>query len=291
MIATVASTKLSLDPPGPGPWEQDPVHFPRPVTRYFQETHPIPFKRGTNDFARFYGMLIDGLQMSYVKGFGYHQMLPVPEAEIPQRFQRAELRDVREPPDCLLLLEGKFARRLQIWDLCTLACSLDVARSFPFEVWLYRALPTSARSRTVPNDLAISRTCVIVGRRGVWPFPWSLNLRTPLSIAASVMKSRATEQTTSHCARGALCGVFGVAARRSRSSSSVACINIDCCTGDTAESRCREHLDFAKVCCLMSANHRIRAPLARTLTPIGQPCDVGSTVPLPVCVGISRYRA
>jgi hypothetical protein len=52
-----------------------------------------------------------------------------------------------------------------------------------------------------------------------------------------------------------------------------------------------EHLDFAKVCCLMNANHRIRAPLARTLTPVGQPCDVGSTVPLPVSVGISRYRA
>jgi hypothetical protein len=35
-------------------------------------------------------MLIDGLQMSYVKGFGYNQMLPAPEAEIPQRFQHAE---------------------------------------------------------------------------------------------------------------------------------------------------------------------------------------------------------
>ena len=35
-------------------------------------------------------MLIDGLQMSYVKGFGYNQVLPAPDAEIPQRFQRAE---------------------------------------------------------------------------------------------------------------------------------------------------------------------------------------------------------
>ena len=90
MTASDTSTKLSLDPPGPGSWEQDPVHFPRPVTRYFQETHPPSFKRGTNDFARFYGMLIDGLQMSYVKGFGYNQVLPAPDAEIPQRFQRAE---------------------------------------------------------------------------------------------------------------------------------------------------------------------------------------------------------
>ncbi len=88
MTATDASIKL--EPPGPGPWEQDAVHFPRPATRYFQETHPEPFGRGTNDFARFYGMLIDGLQIRYVNGFAYNQMLPVSDAEVPQRFQRAE---------------------------------------------------------------------------------------------------------------------------------------------------------------------------------------------------------
>jgi len=69
---------------------QDPVHMPRPMTRYFQETHPPALKRGTNDFARFYGLLIDGLQMGYVNGFGYRHVLPVPDAEIPERFQRAE---------------------------------------------------------------------------------------------------------------------------------------------------------------------------------------------------------
>jgi pyruvate,water dikinase len=60
------------------------------MTRYFQETHPPSFKRGTNDFARFYGLLIDGLQIGYVNGFGYNQVLPAPDTEIPQRFQRAE---------------------------------------------------------------------------------------------------------------------------------------------------------------------------------------------------------
>ena len=60
------------------------------MTRYFQETHPPSFRKGTNDFARFYGMLIDGLQISYVKGFGYNQVLPAPEEEIPERFRRAE---------------------------------------------------------------------------------------------------------------------------------------------------------------------------------------------------------
>ncbi len=90
MTVSDASTRLTFEPPGPGSWEQDPVHFPRPMTRYFQETHPPSFKQGTNDFARFYGLLIDGLQMGYVNGFGYNQVLPAPDAEIPQRFQRAE---------------------------------------------------------------------------------------------------------------------------------------------------------------------------------------------------------
>jgi phosphohistidine swiveling domain-containing protein len=90
MTASDTSTELRFEPPGPGSWEQDPVHFPRPMTRYFQETHPPSFKRGTNDFARFYGMNIDGLQIGYVKGFGYNQVLPAPDAEIPERYQRAE---------------------------------------------------------------------------------------------------------------------------------------------------------------------------------------------------------
>src|SRR5499425_3451378 len=90
MTASTMSTALRWEPPGPGSWQQDPVHFPRPTTRYFQETHPPAFKKGTNDFARFYGMLIDGLQIGYVNGFGYNQVLPAPDDEIPERVQRAE---------------------------------------------------------------------------------------------------------------------------------------------------------------------------------------------------------
>jgi phosphohistidine swiveling domain-containing protein len=84
------ATSLRFEPPGPGPWLQDPVHFPRPMTRYWQETHCPAFKKGTNDFAQFYGLLIDGLQMGYANGFAYRQVVPVPEAELPGRFKRAE---------------------------------------------------------------------------------------------------------------------------------------------------------------------------------------------------------
>lgn len=90
MNGTSIAAGLRFDPPGPGTWEQDPVHLPRPMTRYWQETHPPAFKKGTNDFARFYGLLIDGLQSGYVNGFGYNQVVPAPEAEIPTRFKRAE---------------------------------------------------------------------------------------------------------------------------------------------------------------------------------------------------------
>jgi len=90
MASSTTSTALHLDPPGPGPWTQDGVHFPRPMTRYFQDMHPLAFKAGTTDFARFYGMLIDGLQMAYVQGFGYNQLLPAPEDQIPTRIARAE---------------------------------------------------------------------------------------------------------------------------------------------------------------------------------------------------------
>ena len=89
MTGPSASAVPLIEPPGPGPWSQDPVHFPRPVTRYFAETHPAAFRLGTADFARFYGMLIDGLQTSYPHGFAYNQVVPAPEAEIPARFERA----------------------------------------------------------------------------------------------------------------------------------------------------------------------------------------------------------
>jgi len=83
-------TTLQFDPPGPGSWNLDPVHFPRPVTRYWAEIHPEPFRRGTHEFMAFYGTLLDALETQYVNGFAYNAMRPAPEDEIPQRFARAE---------------------------------------------------------------------------------------------------------------------------------------------------------------------------------------------------------
>lgn len=90
MTVSDAATHLRFDPPGPGTWTLDAVHFPRPVTRYWAETHPKPFMAGTTDFSRFFGMLVGGLQTAHVNGFAYNQLGPVPDEEVPQRFARAE---------------------------------------------------------------------------------------------------------------------------------------------------------------------------------------------------------
>src|SRR4051794_1150182 len=79
-----------FEPPGPGSWSLDPVHHPRPATRYFAETHPAPFVRGTAAFMKFYGALLGGMEAAYVNGFAYHAMRPVPDEEVPERFARAE---------------------------------------------------------------------------------------------------------------------------------------------------------------------------------------------------------
>ncbi len=89
MTTTQSFPALHLEAPGPGPWEQDTVHFSRPATRYFQDTHPPAFKAGTQFFARHYGMLIDGLQIAYVQGFAYNQKMPAPAADVPGRMALA----------------------------------------------------------------------------------------------------------------------------------------------------------------------------------------------------------
>jgi len=82
--------ELRFEPPGPGFWELDPVHFPRPATRYWTELHPRSFERGTREFAGLYGMLIDGLAMAYLHGFAYRAVRPAADDEVPGRFERAE---------------------------------------------------------------------------------------------------------------------------------------------------------------------------------------------------------
>jgi rifampicin phosphotransferase len=84
------ASELRFDPPGPGSWGIDAVHFPRPATRYWAEMHPEPFTRGFREFTSYYGMMIDTLAYAYINGFCYSRIVPVEGSEAPRRFQRAE---------------------------------------------------------------------------------------------------------------------------------------------------------------------------------------------------------
>jgi phosphohistidine swiveling domain-containing protein len=80
---------LSFEPPGPGPWDLDALHFPRPVTAYWAQMHPEPFSLGYEDMMTFYGAPMQTRVTSYVNGFSYGQMRPAPPESFPGRVQRA----------------------------------------------------------------------------------------------------------------------------------------------------------------------------------------------------------
>jgi phosphohistidine swiveling domain-containing protein len=117
-MSAETTTELRFDPPGPGFWELDPVHFPRPATRYWTEMHPEPFRRGFSELTSYYGMLIDTLDYRYVEGFAYKTVVPVAESEVPARIRRAEE-----------AIQGKLWReQLREWDRTFKPSSIAVHR-------------------------------------------------------------------------------------------------------------------------------------------------------------------
>ncbi len=88
-MTTAAKQQLTFTPPGPGPWELDPVHFPRPVTGYWAHMHPTPFSLGFGDFMAYYGIPLQTRLTAYPSGFCYSQMQPVAPEEFPVRLARA----------------------------------------------------------------------------------------------------------------------------------------------------------------------------------------------------------
>lgn len=90
MTTRTATTQLTFEPPGPGCWELDALHFPRPATAYWAEMHPAPFARGFAEVARFYGLPFATRRVAYVNGFMYGQVEELAPEEIPARFARAE---------------------------------------------------------------------------------------------------------------------------------------------------------------------------------------------------------
>jgi pyruvate,water dikinase len=67
----MTTTTVPFAPPGPGTWQLDAVHFPRPVTRLFAEMFPAMFNAGFREGAKMYGTLLDTLEFGSVNGLLY----------------------------------------------------------------------------------------------------------------------------------------------------------------------------------------------------------------------------
>jgi rifampicin phosphotransferase len=102
-------TPPSYEAPGPGTWEQDSTHFPRPLTPFVAEVFPEPFKRGFMEGTARYGLLFSHLEPAVINGFMYNRMdgvAPDEEEEVGRRFGAAQN-----------ALESKIWRQdLEIWD-------------------------------------------------------------------------------------------------------------------------------------------------------------------------------
>lgn len=70
---------LEFEAPGPGSWQRDEDHWPRPVPRSYTELYRdavVPYVR---EWTRRYGLLVDYFETRFVHGFGYGRVHPVGE--------------------------------------------------------------------------------------------------------------------------------------------------------------------------------------------------------------------
>ena len=71
------TTERKFEPPGPGSWLLDYVHWTRPATRFLAEIFPEQFVRGFRESLSRYGLLLDYIDFQFVNGFPYACPRPV----------------------------------------------------------------------------------------------------------------------------------------------------------------------------------------------------------------------
>lgn len=81
---------LEFVPPGPGSWQVDRVHTPRPATRCAQELTPPALAAGFAETFERYGLPIRSVTTGTVHGFSCSQRVPVHRSEIEARARQAE---------------------------------------------------------------------------------------------------------------------------------------------------------------------------------------------------------
>ena len=123
----------SFEAPGPGTWQQDPAHWPRPATPWTAEVFNSGFPRGFAESTRRYGVLLSHLEPAVIEGYVYYRAVPAadpgPRFEaareaLESRLWRADQRlwDEEFKPDSI-----RRNRRLQSVDVTSLS-DADLAR-------------------------------------------------------------------------------------------------------------------------------------------------------------------
>ena len=80
---------LEFRAPGPGVWQINATHVPRPWPRFQTALYTEQIARGFRETGRRYGLLVD-FEMPFVNGFAYFRLAPVSGAQISARFAAAE---------------------------------------------------------------------------------------------------------------------------------------------------------------------------------------------------------
>ncbi len=72
---------LDFEAPGPGVWQRDEDHWPRPVPASYREIYPDATVPYVKEWTSRYGLLLDYFETAFVNGFGYARMHAVGEPE------------------------------------------------------------------------------------------------------------------------------------------------------------------------------------------------------------------
>ena len=70
-------SELVFNAPDAGIWQQDGIHFPRPMTYFMQEVFPEGFIRGFKLGTACYGLMLDHIQPAFINGFFYNKLVIV----------------------------------------------------------------------------------------------------------------------------------------------------------------------------------------------------------------------
>ena len=70
---TQGAGEIRWEAPGPGPWEIESAHFPRPMPRFAREKAKENFQIGFAEGTARYGILLSHFEIGFVNGFWYQQ--------------------------------------------------------------------------------------------------------------------------------------------------------------------------------------------------------------------------